>query len=235
MTSALQKDIIEWDVLNWATILQLWQPIIDRYPKDSKILAIGERNGGLSLWMALQGYSVTCTDRSEPCENARALHRRYQVSDKISYKALDIVNGVLDDEKYDIIMFKSVLGGVKKIYSQPESRNVMARENAISNIYSMLNAGGYMLAAENLEGSKALHYLRMRNGKHNNWHYFTPDELKEMCSVFPSVHLECFGIIPTLSPISFINKIIHLLNNYFLAWLPQSTRYIASVIACKSR
>lgn len=231
----LQKDIIEWDVANWSTILHLWQPVIDKFPKNSRILAIGERNGGLSLWLALQGYSVVCTDRVAPSENARQLHQRYGVSHRITYRTIDIVTDSFVDEKYDIILFKSVLGGVKEKYNEAETRNENARKKAINNIYNMLNAGGCMLAAENMEGSKILYYLRARNGKQNGWHYFNADELKQLCCIFPSVQIQSFGIIPTLFSLSFINKIIHLLNVYFLAWLPQSTHYIASVVATKSK
>ena len=85
-------DIIEWDVLNWSVLIKKWQPIIDSLPRDSKVLAIGERNGGMSAWLALNGFHVWCTDREYPTERAKQIHAKYGLTDKITYGIFDVVH-----------------------------------------------------------------------------------------------------------------------------------------------
>ena len=54
---ALVAAAIGWDVRNWSRAIPLWQRQIDiRRPRNA--LAIGERGGGLSLWLASQGIEV---------------------------------------------------------------------------------------------------------------------------------------------------------------------------------
>ena len=43
------KDIIEWDIKNWSKALYFWKRYLPKQ-KEVQALAIGERNGGLSLW-----------------------------------------------------------------------------------------------------------------------------------------------------------------------------------------
>ena len=77
-------DIFEWDVANWSKCLPYWEPWLTRLDKDTaRILALGERDGGLSLWFALQGFKVLCTDYHIPGELARLSHERWMVQDRI--------------------------------------------------------------------------------------------------------------------------------------------------------
>ena len=86
-------DIFEWDVDNWSKCLPYWEPWLTRLDRDTaRILALGERNGGLSLWFALQGFKVLCTDYYMPGEVARLSHARWMVQDRISYAAVDAFN-----------------------------------------------------------------------------------------------------------------------------------------------
>ena len=46
-------DIIGWDVGNWSKCLSHWQPWLGSVRNEnSKIVVLGERNGGISLWPA---------------------------------------------------------------------------------------------------------------------------------------------------------------------------------------
>ena len=55
MPSNLSKkeltDIIQWDVKNWKNALSFWEAHFDIRP-GMKVLALGEREGGLSLYFA---------------------------------------------------------------------------------------------------------------------------------------------------------------------------------------
>lgn len=228
------KDIIEWDVPNWSSILDTWYPIVSKLSPDAKILAVGERNGGLSLWLALAGYKVDCTDRVEPTEIAKTLHKKYNVSDRVTYKTIDVVNDNLPEQAYDLVISKSVFGGLKENYADSSSRTNIARQKAVNNIYKAIKPGGYLLSADNTRGSYLLNFLRKKNNKDKNWHFFTPKEIELIFSSFQSIQISYFGVIPTLFSNRSFNRVIYFLNKYILAFMPANTRYIAITSARKS-
>jgi hypothetical protein len=59
LTSTNRTDIIQWDIENWSKCLDFWDDNIDlKSPK--KVLALGERQGGMSLYFGLNGHQVIC-------------------------------------------------------------------------------------------------------------------------------------------------------------------------------
>ncbi len=138
MTPLPVKDIIEWDIPNWERLINYWTPIVEQLPRNARILAIGERNGGLSLWLALMGFHVECTDRENPEPSASQLHRKYNVGDKVSYKALDIVHTDLPDNTYDLVIAKSVIGGLKADPRDGSTRSFEVQQKAVNNIHRLL-------------------------------------------------------------------------------------------------
>lgn len=233
MNTQLKQDIIEWDVQNWSHLIKLWQPVLDGLPRDSKVLAIGERNGGLSLWMALQGFHVVCTDRQGPTQQARELHRKYGVDDKITYLDFDLVNTGNFDTPYDIIIMKSVLGGVKEQYGDAASRTNAARQKAIDNIYKLLSPQGILLTADNLGGNIFLRLIKRLKNKQSGWHYFSIQELNDLCKQFSSVSVQSFGIIPSKFSVPILNKAAYIINSFLWQLLPLNSAYIAFTIARK--
>ena len=106
------QDVIEWDIKNWWRAISFWEEV---YPMQDlsgkKVLDIGGRNGGLSLYFALKGADVICSDiREDGFAKARELHKKYNVQQKVTYEAIDATN-IPYKEYFDIICFKSVLGG----------------------------------------------------------------------------------------------------------------------------
>lgn len=233
MNTQLKQDIIEWDVPNWSHLIKLWQPVLDGLPRDSKVLAIGERNGGLSLWMALQGFQVVCTDREGPTEQARELHKKYGVAQNITYRDFDLVNTQNFDTTYDIIIMKSVLGGVKEQYGNAASRTDATRQKAIDNIYKLLSQKGIFLSADNLQGSMFLRLIKRLKNKQSGWHYFSIQELNDLCKQFSSVSVQSFGIIPTKFSVPILNKAAHIINSFLWQLFPPNSAYIAFTIARK--
>jgi SAM-dependent methyltransferase len=226
-------DIIEWDVYNWSKALEVWQPIIDQLPKDAKILAVGERKGGLSLWLALQGFNVVCTDRAAIASTAQSLHHSYNVQNKITYHEVDIVNDKLPAEAYDLVIMKSVLGGLKEAYQDARTRTSQARQHAIDNIYTCLKPGGYLLSADNMQGSSLHQYLRNRKNKDKNWYYFSPSEVQDLFKPFSPIQTVFFGIIPTHFKNPTLNKFIYFINQNLLQGLPERAKYIGITTARK--
>jgi len=222
-------DIIEWDIPNWSRLLTYWEPILEKLPANSRILAFGERNGGLSLWLALQGFRVECTDRVRPTDAAIEMHKRYNVADKISYASFDVVNNPGAPDQYDLIIAKSVIGGIKSDYKDSTTRNSDTRKAAVQNIHNLLKPGGYILFAENIRGSVLLHQVRKMLGKQKGWYYFSMSDLRDLFSGFRNVNIKTFGVIPTVSKNSSVNGVLFALNKYLLNWLPPSFKYISFI------
>lgn len=227
------NDIIEWDIPNWSQLIKYWTPVIEKLPRDSKVLAIGERNGGLTIWLAMMGFNVVCTDREGPTEKARQLHIKYGVSDRVTYGDIDIVNCTPDSGTYDLIIAKSVIGGLKSDPKDRMTRNFEVQKKAVANIYAMLKPGGIFLSAENTKGSILVSLVRKIKGKDRGWRYFNWSEIKELYAVFPKVEIKTFGIIPTLFPNGGLNKFIFLVNKYIFGFLPNSSKYISFTAAQK--
>ena len=226
-------DIIEWDVPNWSQLIEYWLPLLDTLPRDSKILAIGERNGGLSLWLALMGFNVVCTDVTDISERAGWLHKKYRVANRVSYRVFDVVNEHWEAEQYDIIIAKSVIGGLKANRSDPSTRTLQVQRQAVLNIHRLLKPGGYFLSAENLHGNMLLRIARRLKGRNTSWRHPSYTELESLFAPFTIVQTKTFGILPTFFSGKVQNKCIYFLNKYVLAVLPAGTKYISFTVARK--
>lgn len=226
------NDIIEWDVLNWSRLISYWQPVLQGIPHNSKVLAIGERNGGLSLWLALQGFDVVCSDIKEPTQKAIDLHRKYNVANKITYQQLDIVNDSIIPDSYDVIIAKSVIGGLKEKPSDAATRNFSVQQKAVHNIHTLLKPGGYFFSAENLTGNFLTRTARQRSGKNHGWRYLHYKELHTLFQRYDVVKIKTFGILPTFFQSGIMNETMYAFNR-LLNVLPHREKYIAFTQAQK--
>lgn len=226
-------EIIEWDVLNWSQLVKYWQPILDGLPRNSKILAVGERNGGLSLWLALMGFDVVCTDMKPVTSAAVELHKKYKVAHKIEYMELDILDTGNTQALYDVVIAKSVIGGLKANRHQSRTRSFDVQKLAVNNIYTLLKPGGYFFSAENLLGGALFRYARKLKGKHKGWRHLDHRELHELYNQYPIVQIKTFGILPTFFSRRAYNYSMYLINKYILFFMPMRSRYIAFVTAQK--
>ena len=148
------KDVIQWDIKTWSKALPFWKKNF-AIKTDMKALAIGEREGGISLWLALQGVSVVCTDYNDFPEETSQLHKRYNVSDRIHYeRGIDLADlSKFLPNSFDLVVFKSVLGALSHKEKQQKAFEEMKR---------VLKPGGAILFAENSKGSK-LHSVFRKN------------------------------------------------------------------------
>jgi len=137
------QDIIEWDVINWSPALNFWEQKTKHDLSSSYAMELGSRHGGLSLWLALKGSTVKCTDLNGPTKMAIEKHINYGVSSLVEYEALDAMQIPFRD-KFDLIMFKSIMGGIGWD-NHPNNQC-----QAIKGIYDALKPGGELLFVENL-------------------------------------------------------------------------------------
>lgn len=227
------NDIIEWDILNWSRLIPLWLPVLNTLSPDSKVLAFGERNGGMSLMLALLGFKVLCTDREGPTEKARELHKSYNVAHLVTYDSFDIVNDSIQDDKFDLIIAKSVIGGLKEIPNDRSTRTFQVQKNAVYNISRMLKSGGHFLSAENMKGSVLTENYRKWKGKDNGWRYLQLKEISELSDFFSTFQTKTFGFLPTSSSNLMINRICFWANRHLLEILPSESKYIVFISATK--
>ncbi|MCD6062460.1 MAG: hypothetical protein K0R82_371 [Flavipsychrobacter sp.] len=226
-------EIIEWDVLNWAQLIQYWQPVVSQLPPNSNVLTIGERNGGLTSWLALLGHNVVCTDRNFPTEKARINHKRLGISQNITYGSLDIVDCDWRPASFDLIVCKSVIGGLKADPADRTTRNFDVQVQAVNNIYGLLKTDGYFLSAENMRGAGLMQYYRKVKHKETGWRYLSWDEIGKLYSQFNLRRVEAFGVIPTNFRSVLVNNSCFFLNKYILNYLPRNYKYISFITAQK--
>jgi SAM-dependent methyltransferase len=188
-------------------------------------LEVGARAGGLSLFLALQGYSVICSDLETPEALAKPLHRRYGVAQRITYESLDILNSRYPNDSFDIIMFKSVLGYLKSDENQ---------EIAIRELHRILKPGGLLLFAENAVGSRLHKYLRSKFiTRTPHWHHVTIDEIRQMCRMFPQTVLETHGFLGLFGWSEKMRNKLARVDQLIIGIVPLDWRYIILAAARK--
>ncbi|HEX5170061.1 MAG TPA: class I SAM-dependent methyltransferase [Cyclobacteriaceae bacterium] len=180
---------VEWDVTNWSKALEHWSHNLDLREKNYQCLELGARHGGLSLWLALNGNNVVCSDLQNPGETATKLHSKYGVRDRIKYQAIDATS-IPYENYFDIVVFKSILGGI----ARNEKGYLM--QKVVGEIYRSLKPGGKLLFAENLQASKFHQFLRKRlTGWGNYWNYLKLNQIDDLFREFESLHYNTAGFL----------------------------------------
>lgn len=217
LTKSALQDIIQWDIENWSRCLPFWEKHID-HSQPKKVLALGEREGGISLYFALNGHDVICSDYNPLPESTVHLHQKYKVADRVSYQALDMKAINLPDESVDIVVFKSVLGALS---------NTEDQEKALKEIHRVLKKDGIFLFAENLEGSKLHKYLRnkfVKWGKH--WRYIKTREMLDWGDAFADKKTETHGVVGLFGRSENQRRKFAGLDRFLTPITPQNWRYI---------
>lgn len=224
MDQQLLNDIIQWDIKNWSKALKLWEPIL-KDKKLTKVLALGEREGGLSLYLALNNKHVTCTDYNKFEQTPLKLHKKYNVTDKITYSIENATSLNFEDNLFDIVVFKSMLGAL---------RNNSNQEKAFQEAYRVLKPGGYLLFAENLEASSVHRYARKKFTKWGEkWHYPQLNNIIKHCNIFKSFEYKSYGFFSPFGRNEKQRVILSKLDYIFTPFTPKRWRYILFGIAKK--
>jgi ubiquinone/menaquinone biosynthesis C-methylase UbiE len=177
-------DIIQWDVKNWKNALPFWSAHFD-IKEGMKVLALGEREGGMSLYFAKQGCEVICSDYNEMPDETARMHKEKGVADKIEYRQIDMREIDFPSDSFDIVVFKSVIGALG---------DKDAQDDAIKEIHRVLRKDGAFLFAENAKGSSFHDYLRRKFVKWGErWRYINKYDIKQWRKLFSKSFVKSYG------------------------------------------
>jgi SAM-dependent methyltransferase len=186
----LMQDVVGWDVGTWSTAVRFWESVVEPMGGPLDVLEVGAGPGGVSLWLALAGHRVTCTNYDFTVEQAKPLHERYGVADRVEYRDLDILD-LPYENRFDLVVFKSVLGGI------PDS-DLARHEAAFEQVRKALKPGGRLIFAENLRGT-VIHQLARRIAyrvrRVRMWQYITLRQYRDLLHDFDDVELRVTGFL----------------------------------------
>ncbi len=222
------RDVIGWDVRNWRNAIAFWEQHVGRDLRGLHGLELGcGRNGGLSLWLALRGCHVVCSGwpRIEP--QPQQIHRHYDVDARITYAKLD-ARAIPFASAFDLICFKSMLGGIARGNRPEEAGRVMA------SIERALKPGGYLLFAENLTAARWHGWLRRRYGSgRDGWRYFTREELQTQTTIFAECRFTTFGYLGLLGRREWQRDLLARIDSCIVPMIPSENRYGLAAVCRK--
>lgn len=190
MDKQLVADIIQWDVRNWSAALDYWERNVDWYGVHN-CLELGGRDGGLSLWLALKDLHVVCSDVDDNRTRAQSYHQKHSFAGSIEYAVIDALD-IPYENQFDLIAFKSVLGGVGRDGRKDR------QQQAVDQIHKALKPGGQLLFMENLVASPLHSFVRRKFVRWgNSWRYVTLSEMREFLHNFKNLRMGTTGVLGT--------------------------------------
>ncbi len=224
----LKKHIIQWDVINWSEAIKCWEKGLNDVSNKPNALELGAGKGGISLWLAMKGCNVICSDLYNPEDNAEKLHNKYHDKKNISYQAIDVLN-IPYNNYFDIIVFKSLLGGVGR------NNNRKKQFLAVEQIYKALKPGGVLFYAENMVGSGMHKFFRKKFVRWGNeWRYLHLNDIDELFDHFSENNYCTRGYLGAFGRREWQRNILGWFDRFFFNnIIPQSKRYIVFGIAKK--
>jgi ubiquinone/menaquinone biosynthesis C-methylase UbiE len=224
------KDYLQWDIFIWGKALNCWTQIL----KEQKItqglaLEIGSKDGGLSLYLANEfDFKVICSDIDGPTEKAKELHKKYSADINIEYRKVDVLNLQFENNIFDVVIFKSVLGSIGK------NNNFELQQRAINELYRVLKPKGILLFAENAKASFLHSYFRKKFRKWASyWRYVTFNEMIDMLSAFSFQKVHCSGFLSAFFSNHTIKRFFFPLDNILENLISRKFRYVIYGYAIK--
>ncbi len=224
MDKQFVNDVFQWDVRNWSKALHLWDNHLTNL-ENKRAMTFGEREGGLTLFLASKGVHVICTDYNDFPEETRALHERYNVSEFVTYEKQDITDIDAPNNSVDIVMFKSVIGALGSDERQ---------QQAIKEIHRILKPEGCLLLAENIRGSGLHAWTRKKFTKWAAyWHYPEYKKRASLFAPFSKHHFATFGFFGAFGRSEKQRNILGAMDDVLKPIIPVSRRYILFAVVQK--
>ncbi len=232
------RDIVGWDVPNWSCALPYWQAWLDLgNPRDRRVLVLGEREGGISLWFAWLGFNVLCTDYGSLSPEVQRLHARHGVDRQVQYGLADIFDLPYAEAEFDVVSCKSVIGGLKLNPRDRATRTLVNQRKAITEVHRVLKSGGVYLGAENLTGTPLHMAMRgWRHGRNLGWRYLRRSEVRWLFEDFACCEQAAYGFLGSWWPERFgLRLLCACLDRGLSRLLPADWLYISFIRARKAR
>ena len=229
---ALIADSLGWEVRTWTRALRFWVATTSLHPGIRALeVGAGGANGGLSLWLAAQGCTVTCTDLELPSASKVALHRAYGVSELVEYSREDAAN-LSQCNEYDLIVVKSVVGDIG------HGDRFDLQQRAIMRMHDALRPGGELWLAENAVGTRLHAAVRRRHGAATRagrtWRYLRLDEAGVLLAPFASHQVVTFATTAALGRTEWQRSALSLADAAVLDRIgPPRWRYVLAATATK--
>jgi hypothetical protein len=228
-------EILGWDTRNWSRALEACEPMLHR-EQGLSALEIGAPpdHGGLSLWMALNGYQVTCSGYGiygpwiNNIDKLKTIHNQHHVGAQINYEEINACN-IPHNETFDLVILKSVLGGIVR------QKDFSIAHQVTDQIYKYLRPGGIVIALENLISTPIHNFLRRRyTAGSQGWRYFTENELLTFYSKFSVKMFEKVGLLGCFGRNLTQQNILGLVDQYLLERITGNHwGYIGAMVAQK--
>ena len=222
-------DSIGWDVANWGRALEFCASR-SRLTPGGRALEVGADgdNGGLSLFLADQGWQVTCSGLGDPPPVMRELHTRHNVAHRVQYARLDVLH-LPDAPAYDLVVLKSVLGHVG------QDGRYDLQQQAVADLHRVLRPGGELWVLENGTATRLHQLARDRVGAGRcGWRYLRPDELEALLAPFAHRQLASFGVAGAVGRTERQRAGLGRLDRTILEpLLPESWRYLLAAVATR--
>jgi ubiquinone/menaquinone biosynthesis C-methylase UbiE len=211
------NDFFQWDVKNWSKALPVWEKNVD-WNKCKTALAIGERDGGLSLWLAKKGINVTCTDLNGPSDEAKKMHQAYGVGHLVTYANANAMELNYPDASFDLVVFKSVIGALSTSENQ---------QTAINEMFRVLKPGGFLIFAENTSGSFLHQFARKRFIKWSTyWRYLEIPKDLFFFNSFKLIDKKMVGFFAAFGRSEGQRKFLSYIDWIFSPIIPKKWKYI---------
>ena len=219
------KDIFGWDVYNYSMLLrEIEKSGVDFKGKKVLEVGAGSQNGGLTAYFASMGAIVECSDYTKIEQATKNIHKKYNLDVTYSKKSILDLKSV---EQYDIICFKSVIGGVLGHNNGDEAM----LKNIFKQLHTALKPNGMLIFSENLTGSKMIQFLRSVFLKRTHfWVYQSQSTLEKMTQMQGQEFLievaKTNGVIGVLGRIYYLQKMLGLFDNILFLIVPKKWHYI---------
>jgi len=215
----------EWDTISWSRAMNIWHKHLE-LNKGNHALEIGGRRGGLSLMLAKEySMKVVCSDLNNSKKIAKSLHQKYETDHEIEYAVIDCMRMGYNDNTFDVVIFKSVIGALGTF----ENQSISFQE-----INRVLKPKGVLLFAENLECTIFHAYLRrIFNPWKSYWRYPKLNEINLFLKDFTFIEIKTTGFFACFSSFKFINIFLGYLDFVIDKILPKKNRYIVYGAAIK--
>lgn len=222
------RDVMGWDVLNWSQALDFWDRHLPRRLEHWRALELGAAGGGLSLYLALKGAEVICSNLELPGPVTRECHQRYGLS-QIEYAAVDARQLPYADESLDLVCFKSVLGGIRK--QHPED----PKPAMIAEIWRVLKPGGQLIFAENARGHWLHQFLRRSLVSWSaGWEYLEIQDIERLMRSFARFEHTSCGALALLGRNEMQRRALGQVDRYVVPHMPEAWRYLMIAWAQKA-